>query len=228
MTRHGKRYRQATDGLEHKTARPLREGLALAKERATAKFDESIDIDINLGIDAAKGDQVVRGAITLPHSTGRKVRVLVFAKGEYAEQAAKFGADYVGLDDLIEKISKGWFDFDFAVATPDVMGVVGKIAKTLGPKGLLPNKKLGTVTFNLDVVKELKQGRKFFRNDKGATVHFSIGKTSFEVEQLYENVIAFLKALRSAKPATAKGRYLKKITVSSTMGPGIMVNVDDV
>ncbi|MBT3827861.1 50S ribosomal protein L1 [bacterium] len=227
MIRHGKRYRQAKVGLEQDAILPLREGLAQVKERATAKFDESVDIDINLSIDATKSDQVVRGAVTLPHSTGKAVRVLVFAKGEHAEKAQNLGADYVGLDDLLEKVSKGWLDFDFAVATPDVMAGVGKLAKILGPKGLLPNKKLGTVTFDMGIVKELKQGRKFFRNDKGGSIHMSIGKKSLEIDQLYENVAIFIKALVASKPAVAKGKFVKKVTVSSTMGPGVQVNVDD-
>lgn len=230
MVKHGKKYVKAKEKCvaHESTALSLDQALAKIKELAFAKFDESIDVDVNVGIDAAKGEQAVRGSLILPHGRGKKVRVLVFAKGDHALQAEKAGADYVGLDDLIEKINGGWLDFDVAVATPDLMGQVGRVAKILGPRGLLPNKKLGTVTFDVaDVVKDLKLGRLFFKNDKGAIVHFSIGLKSFDVSKLRENMVAFIKALVSAKPAASKGKFLKKITVSSTMGVGITVSADE-
>jgi large subunit ribosomal protein L1 len=164
----------------------------------------------------------------LPYSKGKEKVVIVFAKGEYADAAKKAGADFVGMEDLIEKIQGGWLDFDYAVATPDVMGAVGVLAKVLGPRGLLPNKKVGTVTFDVaEIVTDLKKGRAFFRNDKQGIIHFSIGKVSFDVKKLHENLDALVKAVMASKPATAKGKYLKKMTVSSTMGIGISINPDE-
>jgi large subunit ribosomal protein L1 len=229
MARHGKKYTHALEkaGDRHN---PLLIDQALEKVKsiAYAKFNESIDVSLNLGINAVKGDQVVRGSVILPHGAGKKVRVIVFAKGDYAEQALKAGADVVGADDLIKKIEDGWLDFEFAVATPDVMGAVGKLAKILGPRGLLPNKKVGTVTFDVaDVVTDLKKGKAFFKNDKQGIVHFSIGKVSFDLAQLRDNYNALLKAVFAAKPAAAKGKYLKRVSVSSTMGVGIFVNADE-
>ncbi len=225
----GKKYRKAVEGNEKGKLFTLDAALARVKEKAYAKFDESVDIDVNVGIDASKGDQVVRGSVMLPHGSGKKVRVVVFAKGEYAEQAEKAGADFVGLEELIDKIAAGWMDFEYAVATPDVMGTVGKLAKQLGPRGLLPNKKVGTVTFDVDhIVKELKAGRSFFKNDKNAVVHFSLGKVSFEAGKLGDNIKAFLKALSSSKPASSKGKFIKKITISSTMGIGTCVTAEDI
>ena len=225
----GKKYKNAAQGNIKGTIFPLSEALVRMKEKKYAKFDESVDIDVNVGIDPSKGDQVVRGAVVLPHGTGKKVRIVVFAKGEYAEEAQKAGADHVGFEDLIDKISAGWMDFEYAVATPDVMGVVGKLAKQLGPRGLLPNKKVGTVTFDVaNIVKELKGGRSFFKNDKNAVVHFSLGKVSFDIASLKENVKSFLKALSSAKPPSSKGKFIKKITISSTMGLGNCINPDEV
>ena len=222
MAMHGKKYRSAKEKISPDKNYSLAESLAKIKELAYVKFDESVDVHVNLGIDASKGEQVVRGSVLLPHGTGKKVRVIVFAKGDYAEQALKAGADAVGTDDLVDKISGGWLDFDFAVATPDLMGMVGKLAKILGPKGLLPNKKVGTVTFDVaEIVHDLKKGRVFFKNDKNGIVHFSFGKRSFEVPQLQDNLQSFVRALISAKPSTSKGKYIKKITVTSTMGVGI-------
>ncbi len=227
MTR-GKKYKVAAEGIEKKKLFSLDEAVALMKQKAYAKFNESVDADVNIGIDPSKGDQVVRGSVTLPHGTGKKVRVIVFAKGEHLDKALKAGADVVGLEDLIDRISAGWMDFEYAVATPDVMGVVGKLAKQLGPRGLLPNKKVGTVTFDVDqVVRELKSGRAFFKNDKNAVVHFSLGKVSFGVDELKNNVRAFLKALALSKPASSKGKFIKKITLSSTMGVGFNVALED-
>lgn len=225
----GKNYKEAVQGYKKGDLLSLNDALARLKEKAYVKFDESVDVDVNVGIDASKGDQVVRGSVMLPHGTGKKVRVIVFAKGEYIDQAQKAGADHVGLEDLIDKIAGGWMDFEYAVATPDVMGMVGKLAKQLGPRGLLPNKKVGTVTFDVGhIVKELKSGRKFFKNDKNAIVHFSLGKVSFEVDKLRDNVKAFIKALSSAKPPSSKGKFIKKISLSSTMGVGTSVNADEI
>jgi len=225
----GKNYRSAVEGHEKSKVCSLDEALSTVRTKAYAKFDESVDVDVNVGIDPSKGDQVVRGSVILPHGSGKKTRVVVFAKGEYADLAQKAGADHVGLEDLISKIEAGWMDFEYAVATPDVMGTVGKLAKQLGPRGLLPNKKVGTVTFEVaTIVKELKSGRVFFKNDKSAVVHFSLGKLSFDAEKLKDNVRVFLKALASSKPASSKGKFIKKVTLSSTMGVGTCVNADDV
>lgn len=224
----GKKYKNAAQGSQGGNLFPLEQAIARTKEKAFAKFDETVDVDVNVGIDPSKGDQVVRGSVMLPHGTGKKVRVVVFAKGKHVQEALDAGADHVGLEDLIDKISAGWMDFEYAVATPDVMGPVGKLAKALGPRGLLPNKKVGTVTFEVGhIVKELKSGRVFFKNDKNAIVHFSLGKVSFEKKALEENVRAFVKALTGAKPPSSKGKFIKKITISSTMGVGSSVLVDE-
>lgn len=228
MAKHGKKYVKALEQVKRGQVLSAEQGLGKVKQLAFAKFDESVDVHVNLGIDAAKGEQVVRGSVILPFSKGKKVKVLVFAKGDYAEKAQKAGADYVGADDLIEKINGGWMDFDYAVSTPDLMAMVGKVAKVLGPKGLLPNKKLGTVTFDVaDVVNDLKKGRQFFKNDKSGLVHFTIGKVSFEPNQLMQNLTTFVKALVAAKPAASKGKFLKKMTIASTMGVGLAVNADE-
>ncbi|MBT4855706.1 50S ribosomal protein L1 [bacterium] len=228
MAKHGKNYRGAFDKVDKETTLTPQQGFEKVKEASFAKFDESVDVDVRLGIDPAKGDQVVRGSVVLPHNLGRKVRVIVFAKDKYIDQAVAAGADEVGSTDLIEKITGGWLDFDYAVSTPDMMGAVGKLAKVLGPKGLLPNKKLGTVTFDVGaIVSELKKGRSFFRNDKAGLVHFAIGKKSFEGSQLNENLQAFLKSLMVARPNTAKGKYIQKVSVSSTMGPGVRIDYED-
>jgi large subunit ribosomal protein L1 len=229
MAKHGKKYRNALKkaGDRHLVV-SVDNALTKVKECAFAKFDESIDVSINLGINAAKGDQVVRGSVLLPHGTGKRARVLVFAKGDYALAAEKAGADYVGSEDLIKKIEDGWMDFEYAVATPDIMGAVGKLAKILGPRGLLPNKKVGTVTFDVaHIVSDLKKGRSFFKNDKQGIVHLSIGKVSFDASWLRENMGAVLKSVLAAKPASSKGKYLKKATVASTMGIGFAMNLDE-
>lgn len=228
MASHGKKYEKARSALDRNKVYSVQEGLAKLKEFAYARFDESFDIDVNLGIDPTKGDQVVRGSVLLPHGTGKRVKILVFAKGDYAQEAQKAGADFVGTEDLVEKIESGWLDFDYAIATPDLMGMVGKVAKKLGPRGLLPNKKSGTVTFEVGaVVADLKKGRLFFKNDKSGLVHFRFGKKSFPVEHLVENFTTFIKALATTKPPTSKGKFLKKITITSTMGPGLQVAVDE-
>ena len=228
MSKHGKKYLNAKSQLEAGKNFSLQEGLQRVKELAYANFDESVTADINLGVDPTKGDQVVRGSVSLPHQVGATKRVLVFAKGDYAEQARKAGADYVGDDDLIAKIQEGWFEFDYAIATPDMMASVGKVAKILGPRGLLPNKKQGTVTFDVaPMVQELKAGLEFFRNDRNGLVHFRFGKCSLDVDALVENFMAFLKSLQAVKPSGAKGKYIQKATITSTMGPGIKIHVDE-
>ena len=228
MAAHGKKYLKAREALNAKSNLSLQEGIAKAKALAYARFDESVDININLGIDPSKGEQVVRGSVILPHGIGKKAIVIAFAKGDYADAALKAGADFVGAEDLIEKIEGGWMDFTYAVATPDLMGLVGKVAKVLGPRGLLPNKKSGTVTFDIGpVVEDLKRGRLFFKNDKNGLVHFSCGRISFPVTSLHENLVAFVRALAASKPPTSKGKFLRKGTLSSTMGVGIPVNLDE-
>jgi large subunit ribosomal protein L1 len=229
MARHGKKYKEAVAKAGNRlVVLPIDDALAKVKGLAYAKFDESVDVSVNLGINATKGDQVVRGSVMLPHGTGKKARVIVFAKGDYANQAEKAGADHVGAEDLIKKIEDGWMDFDYAVATPDIMGAVGKLAKLLGPRGLLPNKKVGTVTFDVaTIVSDLKKGRSFFKNDKQGIVHLSIGKVSFNSNALRENLTASIKAILGAKPAAAKGKYLKKATIASTMGLGFLVSPDE-
>jgi large subunit ribosomal protein L1 len=228
MAAHGKKYNSAREKINKDQLSPLNDALAKVKQLSYVKFDESVDINVNLGIDSAKSDQAVKGSVLLPHGSGKKARVLVFAKGDYAEEALKAGADYVGVDDLVAKIQSGWLEFEYAVATPDMMGVVGALAKILGPRGLLPNKKLGTVTQDVAaVVKDLKLGRQFFKNDKGGSVHFSVGRVSFEGDKLRDNFMAFMRALIASRPSSAKGRFLKKVVVSSTMGVGIPVALED-
>jgi large subunit ribosomal protein L1 len=185
-----------------------------------------VDMAFNLGVDPRKSDQMVRGTVVLPHGTGKTVRVLVFAKGEKEKEATEAGADFVGAEDLVEKIQKGWLDFDKAVATPDVMGLVGKLGKVLGPRGLMPNPKLGTVTFDIaKAVKEIKAGKVEYRTEKAGIIHVPIGKSSFAGEKLAENANAVIKSISKAKPAASKGKYIKKVTVSSTMGPGLKLDV---
>lgn len=229
MSMHGKKYNTVKEQVQPEVIVPIKDALDNLKKWAYAKFDESVDVDVKLGIDPSKGEQTVRGSVVLPHKKGGEVRVLVFAKGDYAEQAQKAGADYIGAEDLVEKIQGGWMDFDYAIATPDLMSLVGKLAKILGPRGLLPNKKLGTVTFDIaEIVKDLKRGRVFFKNDKQGFVHFSFGKVSFDSEKLYQNLVAFFKALAAAKPAASKGKFIQRATVSSTMGVGISINPDEI
>lgn len=229
MTHQGKKYTKAHEALGQKKIFSLQEGVNKLKELAYARFDESADVSINLGIDASKGDQAVRGSVLMPHGTGRTIKILVFAKGQYADQAEKAGADYVGAEDLIERIESGWLDFNYAIATPDLMGLVGKVARILGPRALLPNKKNGTVTFDIaPTIADLKKGRLFFKNDKAGIVHFSFGKVSQGSEKLADNLKAFLKVLATSKPATSKGKFIRKVTISSTMGPGILIHADEV
>lgn len=204
----------------------LEEAIELVKKASFAKFDETVDIAFNLGVDPRKSDQMVRGTVVLPHGTGKTVRVLVFAKGEKEKEARDAGADFVGAEDIVEKIQGGWLDFDKAVATPDLMGLVGKLGKLLGPRGLMPNPKLGTVTFEVaKAVKEIKAGKVEYRTDKAGIVHIPFGKVSFDKTKLVENASAVIKSVGKAKPATSKGKYIKKVSISSTMGPGVRIDV---
>jgi large subunit ribosomal protein L1 len=225
----GKRYTAAVAAVEQAVkgngGMGLPEAIALAKTHATAKFDETLDLAVRLGVDPKHADQMVRGTVVLPHGTGKSVRVLVFAKGEKEREAREAGADHVGAEDLVERIQGGWLDFDRAIATPDVMGLVGRLGKVLGPRGLMPNPKTGTVTFDVDkAVREFKGGKIEFRVEKAGIIHVPFGKASFPVERLQQNAMAILEALLRAKPASSKGRYLKGVSVSSTMGPGIPVD----
>jgi large subunit ribosomal protein L1 len=222
----GKKMKAALEKIEMNKVYPLEEALRLVKESSYTKFDESVDLAINLGIDPRKSDQMVKGSVVLPHGIGKKVRVLVFAKGEKEKEAVEAGADIVGAEDLVEKITKGWLDFDKAVATPDIMGLVGKLGKILGPRGLMPNPKLGTVTFDIaKAVKEIKAGKIEYRAEKAGIVHIPIGRVSFDMQKLFDNAMTIVDSILKAKPATSKGRYLKKVSVSSTMGMGIAVDV---
>ena len=222
----GKKLRTAQDKVEIGKEYSLEDALKRAKEATYTKFDKSVDLAVNLGIDPRKSEQMVRGTVVLPHGIGKKVRVLVFAKGEKEKEAREAGADFVGAEDLVDKISKGWLDFDKSVATPDVMGLVGKLGKILGPRGLMPNPKLGTVTFDIArTVKEIKAGKVEYKAEKAGIVHVPIGKVSFDTEKLLENARTVINSIIKAKPATSKGKYLKKIAISSTMGPGIAVDI---
>ncbi len=203
----------------------LREAVELVKQAAYAKFDETVDVALRLGVDPKRSDQMVRGTTLLPHGTGKKLRVLVFAKGEKEQEAKAAGADFVGADDLIEKIKGGWMEFDQAVATPDLMASVGKLGKILGPRGLMPNPKTGTVTFEVGkAIAEIRKGRVEYKVEKAGIIHVSVGKVSFEVDRLYENALTVLESVIRAKPASSKGKYLKSATISSTMGPGIRLD----
>jgi large subunit ribosomal protein L1 len=222
----GKKYDNVMAKVDLSKEYAMEEALQVVKECVYTKFDETVDMALNLGVDPRKSDQMVRGTVVLPHGTGKTVRVLVFAKGEKEKEARDAGADFVGAEDLVEKIQKGWLEFDKAVATPDVMGLVGKLGKVLGPRGLMPNPKLGTVTFDIaKAVKEIKAGKVEYRAEKAGIVHVPIGKSSFDKEKLIENANAVVKSISKAKPAASKGKYIKKVTVSSTMGPGLKVDV---
>lgn len=221
----GKRYRKATEGVDRERAYSLPDAVALLKGAPEARFDESVDLAVNLGVDPKHADQMVRGAIVLPHGTGRSVRVLVFAKGERETEAREAGADHVGGDDLAKKIQEGWLEFDRVIATPDMMSVVGRLGRVLGPRGLMPNPKLGTVTPDVGrAVREQKAGKVEYRVDKAGILHVPIGKRSFEAERLVENAQALLDAVMRARPSAAKGTYLKKVCISTTMGPGIRID----
>ena len=226
MPKRGKTYKESAKLVDRTTLYDVKDALALAVQTAKAKFDETVEVHIKLGVDGRHADQQVRGAIVLPHGTGKTKRVLVFAKGPKAAEAEAAGAEYVGAEEMAAKIqNENWFDFDVVVATPDMMGVVGKLGKLLGPKGLLPNPKSGTVTMDVArALQEIKAGKVEYRLDKTNIIHTPIGKVSFGVEKLTDNFNALLEAVVKAKPAAAKGQYLKSVTVASTMGPGIKVN----
>lgn len=225
MGKRSKTYLETRKKIDPATKYDLEAGLKLLKGSVRAKFDESVDMAIRLGVNPKHADQMVRGTVSLPHGVGKVVRVLVFAKGEKEKEAQEAGADFVGAEDLVEKITGGWTDFDKAIATPDMMGTVGKLGKILGPRGLMPNPKVGTVTFEVGkAVKELKGGRVEFKVDKSGIVHTTVGKVSFEEEKLKENVLTLMDVVIRAKPASSKGTYLKSVAISSTMGPGIKLD----
>ncbi len=233
MARVGKRYRKAAEAVKQVVGKngglELAKAIEAAKAAATAKFDETMEMAVRLGVDPKHADQMVRGTVVLPHGTGKQVRVLVFAKGEKEREAREAGADYVGAEDVVEKIQGGWLDFERAIATPDVMGLVGRLGKVLGPRGLMPNPKTGTVTFEVGkAVREFKGGKIEFRVEKAGIIHVPFGKASFGPQELTENATVILEALLRAKPASSKGRYLKGISISSTMGPGVSVDVNAV
>ena len=220
----GKKMKTALEKVEPRVY-GLREAVDIVKKAAFAKFDESVDLAVRLGIDPKRSDQMVRGTTSLPHGTGKTVRVLVFAKGEKEQEARQAGADYVGADDLMEKIKDGWMEFDCAISTPDLMASVGKLGKVLGPRGLMPNPKTGTVTFEVGkAVADIRKGRVEFKVEKAGIAQVSVGKVSFDVDKLYDNASAIIESVIKAKPASCKGRYLKSVTISSTMGPGVQLD----
>ncbi|WIW70108.1 MULTISPECIES: 50S ribosomal protein L1 [Anaerosinus] len=224
MPKFGKKYQEVAKLIEDKLYDP-QEAIELVKKTATAKFDESVELAVKLGVDPKHADQQVRGAVVLPHGTGKSKRVLVFAKGDKVKEAEAAGADFVGSDELVAKIQGGWADFDVAVATPDMMGTVGRLGKILGPRGLMPNPKVGTVTLDLTrAINEIKAGKIEYRTDKAGNIHAPIGKVSFDAEKLLENFQTLIDTLNKVKPAAAKGQYMRSISVSATMGPGIKVN----
>jgi len=229
MNGKGKSYRAALAKVDRTQRYLLEDGLQLLRDTARAKFDETVEMAIRLGVDPRQADQNVRGTVSLPHGMGKTVRVLAFAKGEKEKEAQEAGADFIGSDELIKKISEGWFDFDKAVATPDMMAAVGRIGKVLGPRGLMPNPKTGTVTMDIGkAIKEIKAGKLEFRVDKAGIVHVPVGKASFDAEKLIDNARAVLMAILRAKPASAKGNYVRGVTISTTMGPGIKVDLSQI
>ncbi len=226
MPKHGKKYRKVFEKIDRNKFYTLSDAIGLVKETSISKFDGSVDLAINLGVDPRHADQNVRGATPLPHGLGKSVRIVVFAKGEKAVEAKETGVEFVGGDDLAEKINGGWLDFDQVIATPDMMAVVGKLGRVLGPRGLMPNPKVGTVTFDVTkAINELKAGRAEFRVDKAGIVHAPVGKVSMDAQKLVENIEAVVDAVQKAKPASAKGTYMKKMAVSATMGPGVRVDL---
>lgn len=229
MPKHGKKYQNKAKSIDRSVAYVIDEAIKNVLASTYAGFDETVDIAVKLGVDPRHADQMVRSSVVLPHGTGKVTRVLVFAKGPKEAEATEAGADYVGADDLVEKIQGGWLEFDKTVATPDMMGTVGKIGRILGPRNLMPNAKLGTVTFDVaNVVKDIKSGKVDFRVDKAGIVHAGIGKVSFGDQKIYENAITFIERLLQLKPSTSKGVYLRSISLSSTMGPGFKVDTLDV
>jgi large subunit ribosomal protein L1 len=226
MPRHGKKYRAAAALLEEGRRYPIEEACELLPKVSISKFDGTVEAHLRLGIDPRHADQLVRGTVVLPHGTGRSTRVIVFAQGEKAQDALRAGADEVGGEDLVKKIDDGWFDFEVAVATPDMMGVVGRLGKKLGPRGLMPNPKAGTVTFDIErAVGEVKSGRIEFKVDRAGIVHATVGRASFTPEQLQANVATLVDAINRAKPSGAKGTYLRTLTLAPTMGPGVAVDI---
>lgn len=224
MAKYGKKYQEAVKQIDRDASYDIAEAMELVKKTSTAKFDETVEVAVRLGVDPKKQDQAVRGVVVMPHGTGKTRRVLVFAKGDKAKEAEAAGADFVGDQDMINKIQQGWFDFDVCVATPDMMSEVGKLGRILGGKGLMPNPKAGTVTFDVaKAIQEIKAGKIEYRLDKAGQIHAPIGKVSFDADKLAENLTTLLDALKRAKPATAKGVYMKSVVVSSTMGPGVRV-----
>lgn len=229
MARHGKRYQENAKLVDTEKFYQVEEALEIVKKCATAKFDETVEVALKIGVDPRHADQQVRGTVVLPHGTGSDVRVLVFAKGEKASEAEAAGADFVGDEELAAKVEGGWLDFDVAIATPDMMGVVGKLGRVLGPRGLMPNPKTGTVTFEIEnAVKESKAGKVEFRVNKESGIHVTIGKASFDNQQLSDNFFALLGAIVKAKPQASKGTYLRKVSISSTMGPGLKLSTQDI
>ncbi len=229
MSKHGKNYMKAVEKIDRSKIYDAMEAVELIKEVSNAKFDESVEAAVRLGVNPRHADQMIRGTVVLPNGTGKSQSVLVFAKGDKAKEAEEAGADYVGAEDMVAKIEGGWTDFDVAVATPDMMGMVGKLGRVLGPKGLMPNPKTGTVTFELkNAIAEIKAGKIEYRVDKAGIIHAPIGKVSFTADQLHENLSVLIDVLIKAKPASAKGNYMRSVTVSSTMGPGISVNPQSV
>jgi large subunit ribosomal protein L1 len=226
MAGRGKKYQDSAKLVDRERAYPPDEAAGLAKQTTTVNFDATIEAHLRLGVDPRHADQMVRGTVVLPHGTGKVVRVAVFAQGEKAQEALKAGADEVGGEDLVKKIEAGWLEFDVALATPDSMGMVGRLGKILGRRGLMPNPKAGTITFDLDrAIREVKGGRVEFKVDKAAIIHVAVGKSSFEQQALVDNLAAFVDAVNRAKPSGAKGQYLRTLTITSTMGPGIRVDV---
>ena len=225
MPDRGKKYKKAVDQVDRTKRYPLEEAIQLALTSSFTRFDETVDMAVRLGVDPRHSDQMVRGAVVLPNGTGKTTRVLVFAKGEKEREALEAGADFVGADEVVEKIKSGWMDFDKAVATPDLMGTVGKIGKILGPRGLMPNAKTGTVTFDVaKAVREIKAGKIEFRAEKNGIVHAPVGRVSFGSEKLLPNIMSFFDTLMRLKPSSSKGAYLKSVTISTTMGPGIKID----
>jgi large subunit ribosomal protein L1 len=223
---HGKKYLEAAKLVDRERLYPPSEAAALVKETTTVNFDASVEVHLRLGVDPRHADQMVRGTVVLPHGTGKVVRVAVFAQGEKAQEALRAGADEVGAEDLVKRVEAGWLEFDVALAAPDTMGMVGRLGKILGRRGLMPNPKAGTITFDLDrAVREVKAGRVEFKVDKAGIVHVAVGKASFEPEAIVENLAALVDAINRARPAGAKGQYLKGLTIASTMGPGIRLDV---
>jgi len=226
MAQHGKKYREAFGLIDRTRAYPPAEAVDLVKKTSVVNFDPSVEAHLRLGVDPRHADQMVRGTVVLPHGTGKVVRVVVFAQGEKALEALRAGADEVGAEDLVKKVEAGWTEFDVALAAPDVMGMVGRLGRVLGRKGLMPNPKSGTITFDLErAIKEVKAGRVEFKVDKGGIIHCPFGKASFEAQQLVDNLATLLDAINRARPTGAKGQYLKTLTIAPTMGPGIHIDI---